>query len=231
MDPITVVLYDIDGTLLRSGGAGRGAMQRAAHELFGVDDMFESLSFAGAVDSQIVRHAMATHGVPPTGRNVGLLRHRYVRRLIRSLEHPVGGVCPGAEASVHAVRKTAKVGLLTGNWKEGARAKLHGFGLGELFEGCVGAYGGDGMHRNELVPVAVRRAIRRWGRVDRVVVIGDTVADVACARAGAEALPGTEVVAVAVETGFATIDDLRASKPDLLLVDLDKGLPELLSVC
>ena len=146
MAGIDLVLYDIDGTLLRSGGAGRGSMQQAARELFGCEDMFADLSFAGAVDSQIVRQAMAASGLPPTGRRVGRLRYRYVRRLKRALLDPDGEVCPGAEASVHAVRRHAEVGLLTGNWFEGAWAKLAGFGLDELFDGCVGAYGGDGMH-------------------------------------------------------------------------------------
>jgi len=230
MAGIDLVLYDIDGTLLRSGGAGRGSMQQAARELFGVEDMFEGLSFAGAVDSQIVRQAMAASGLPPTGRRVGRLRYRYVRRLKRALREPEGEVCPGAEASVHAVRPHAKVGLLTGNWFEGAWAKLAGFGLAGLFDGCVGAYGCDGMHRNELVPVAVNRARRRWGAVRRVVVIGDTVADVACARAGADQMPDLDVLAVAVQTGFAPVHALQAAKPDLLLSDLEQGLPDLVSL-
>lgn len=230
MGDVTLALFDIDGTLLRSGGSGRMAMQQAANELFYQPDMFGALSFAGAVDSQIVRLALEGAGVPATGRRVGRLRHRYVRRLIRNLRDPVGERCPGVERAVREVALHAEVGLLTGNWKEGARAKLAGFGLDGLFEGCIGAYGGDGMCRDELVPVAVRRARRRLGSIHRVVVIGDTAADVACARAGDRELPNVDVLAVAVGTGFAPYEDLVAAQPDLLIPDLDQGLAELVGL-
>lgn len=230
MGGVTLVLFDIDGTLLRSGGSGRRAMQQAADELFYQPDMFASLSFAGAVDSQIVRLALEGAGIPASDRRVARLHHRYVRRLIRCLRDPVGERCPGVERAVREVALRAEVGLLTGNWKEGAHAKLAGFGLDGLFEGCVGAYGGDGMRRDDLVPVAVRRAQRRWGQVQRVVVIGDTVADVACARAGDRALPDVDVVAVAVTTGFAPYEQLVAAQPDLLLPDLEQGLSGLLGL-
>ena len=230
MGGVTLALFDIDGTLLRSGGSGRMAMQQAANELFYQPDMFGDLSFAGAVDSQIVRLALENAGIPATDRRVGRLHHRYVRRLVRNLRNPVGERCPGVERAVREVALRAEVGLLTGNWKEGARAKLAGFGLDGLFEGCVGAYGGDGMCRDDLVPVAVRRAQRRLGRVRRVVVIGDTAADVECARAGDRVLPNTDVFAVAVATGFAPYDDLVAAQPDVLIPDLERGLSELVDL-
>jgi phosphoglycolate phosphatase-like HAD superfamily hydrolase len=124
------------------------------------------------------------------------------------------------------------VGLLTGNWIEGARAKLDALGLLGDFQGCVGAYGGDAGERDALVPIAVRRARRRWGSVSRVVVIGDTPADVQCARAGEQVLveQGVEVRAVAVETGFSSAKALRIAKPDLQISDFISGREELLSL-
>ena len=135
-------------------------------------------------------------------------------------------------AAIDAVSAHAKVGLLTGNWPEGAQTKLEVYRLWPYFEGCVGAYGCDGMHRNDLVPVAVRRGCRRWGRVDRAVLVGDTPADIAAAKAGHRALAssGTEVLSVAVNTGFSTPEDLKAAEPDVLIDDLEQGLDALLAV-
>ena len=229
MAPLRLVLFDIDGTLLRSGGTGRTAMSQAAAELFGRPDLFDGLSFAGAVDSSIVAVALELGQLPPTPRRVGRLRARYGRRLIRGLAVHKGEACPGVREAVEAVRQKAEVGLLTGNWREGARAKLAAHGLWDLFEGCVGAYGGDGMDRNQLLPVAVRRAGRRWGEVERVIVVGDTPADVRCAQAVAAVLTRTQVISVAVETGFASPDELRASGPDHQVQDLVSGLAVLLA--
>ena len=229
MASLSLVLFDIDGTLLLSGGSGRSAMSQAAAELFGRPDLFDGLSFAGAVDSSIVAAALELAQLPPTPRRVGRLRARYGRRLIRGLAEHKGSVCPGVREAVEATQKKAEVGLLTGNWREGARTKLAAHGLSDLFEGCVGAYGGDAMDRNLLLPVAVRRACRRWGKVDRVIVVGDTPADVRCAQAGAAVLTRTQVVSVAVETGFASPEELKASGPDYQLQDLSSGLATLLA--
>lgn len=232
MAGVDLVLFDIDGTLLSSGGGGRSAMVAAATERFDCPTMFDDLSFAGAVDSGIVAQAMLVSGIPPTPRRMGRMRSTYVRRLRRDLFANPGSLCPGVPEVVYQTMRVAKVGLLTGNWPESARIKLAAHGIGDVFEGCVGAYGDDATDRNDLVPVAVRRARRRWGDIRRVVVIGDTPADVACARAGERLMgpAGPEVLAVAVETGFATPAQLRSTQPDLQLSDLDSGLNRLLSL-
>ena len=232
MGGVDLVLFDIDGTLLNSGGRGRAAMIASASALFGRPDLFDELSFAGAVDSGIVARAMYSAGIAPTPRRMGRMRATYARRLRRDLYANPGALCPGVPQVVEATRRSAKVGLLTGNWPEGARIKLAAHGIGDDFAGCVGAYGDDAVDRNLLVPFAVRRARRRWGEIRRVVVIGDTPADVACARAGAVSMgsAGPEVVAVAVETGFSTPDQLRDAGPDLQLPDLASGLEALLQL-
>ena len=227
---MTLILFDIDGTLLRTNGAGREAMSVTAGELFSRPDMFDSVSFAGAVDSGIVAMAMGRCGIVPTGRRMGRMRSTYERRLRRKLNASPGVLCPGVPEVIHAIGDRAKVGLLTGNWEGGARIKLDTHGLGPLFAGCVGAYGSDAAVRNDLVPIAYRRAMRRWGRLGRVIVVGDTPADVACARAGAEALDGVDVLAVAVQTGFCSIGDLEQSRPDVLLTDLEQGLDDFLAL-
>ena len=232
MGEVDLVLFDIDGTLLNSGGCGRAAMASAAADLFGRPGLFDDLSFAGAVDSGIVAKALLASGLPPTPRRMGRMRSTYSRRLRRALFAKPGSLCAGVPDVVRQTKRLAKVGLLTGNWPEGARIKLAAHGLGDQFEGCVGAYGDDAPDRNHLVPFAVKRARRRWGEIRRVVVIGDTPADVACARAGAALLgpDGPDVLAVAVETGFSTPAQLRDACPDLQLTDLASGLQELLDL-
>ena len=229
---MTLVLFDIDGTLLRCGGTGASAMAQAAGELYGRFDMFDGMSFAGAVDSSIVRKAMMLSGLPVTGRRVGRLHRRYVRRLIRSLRSDVGDRCPGVFEILEDLKPISEVGLLTGNWRESAVVKLRAFDLAANFEGCVGAYGGDAMSRNDLVPIAYERARRRHRDVRRIVVIGDTPADVQCAQAGHLSLSskGVEVCSVAVETGFASPQQLRAASPDLQIHDFVSGKEALINL-
>ncbi len=231
MGGLSLVLFDIDGTLLRSGGSGRGAMSLAAGERFGRPDMFDAVSFAGAVDSEITARALTSVGIPPTPRRIGRLRATYTRRLRRGLSQRRGVVCPGVPDALDAISRLSKLGLVTGNWPEGARIKLEAHGLADFFRGCPGAFGDDAIARDDLLPVAIRRARRRWGAIGRVLLVGDTPADVSCARSGAVALgkDGPEVIAVAVKTGFASAEDLEAAAPDLLLSDLETGLPELLA--
>jgi len=228
---LSLVLFDIDGTLLRSGGGGRWAMSMAAGERFGRRDMFDSLSFAGAVDSEIVAIALDSVGIPPSPRRIGRMRATYARRLLQTLPGRRGAVCPGVPEALEAVGRQAHLGLVTGNWPEGAWTKLEVYGLTRFFLGCPGAYGDDASTRDGLLPVAIRRARRRWGPVDRVVLVGDTPADVSCARAGAATMgqAGPEVISVAVETGFATSEALAAAGPDLQLSDLAAGLDQLLA--
>jgi phosphoglycolate phosphatase-like HAD superfamily hydrolase len=128
-------------------------------------------------------------------------------------------VCPGVQ---QALRETAKLGhnaLLTGNWQEGAVRKLQAAGLGDFFS--WGAFGDDGPDRDALVPVLRARAASLGLSFDKVVVIGDTPADVDCARAG-----GAQVVAV--QTGWCSHEELLRAEPDLLIHDLVSGLVPLL---
>ncbi|MDP6933489.1 MAG: hypothetical protein QGG40_11265, partial [Myxococcota bacterium] len=115
---------------------------------------------------------------------------------------------------------------------EGARAKLEAYELWRWFEEAPGAFGEDAPRREELLPVAWKRARERGMHGSRVIVIGDTPADVRTARVGAELLgPGApEVLAVAVRTGFATDESLEESAPDLLLENLEVGLEALLAM-
>lgn len=233
---MTLALFDIDGTLMRSGGAGREAMVMAATEVFGRPDAFEGVSFAGSLDPSILRDALARIGQQPDPALALAFRRAYYRALratmSRALDQDRAALCPGVPAAVEACRVRGSLGLLTGNWRRGARIKLGALDFWAPFAGEVGAFGDDGTVRGALPPVAWRRARRRGLKARRVLVIGDTPADVACARAGHVALAehGVEVLAVAVGTGFSTREALVASAPDLLVDDLAVGLTRLLEL-
>lgn len=216
-----LLLFDIDGTLLRTGGAGREALDDAFAHVFGWPQATRSVPIAGSTDSAIVRGVASRFGHvwdddAPTAQAV---KTAYLAALSARID--VAGrveACPGVHALLDGLAAmgpgATAIGLVTGNWRAGARAKLGSIGLGDRF--AVGAYGDDAVDRNALVPIACARARAAGLTFDRVVVIGDTPADVACARAGG-------ALAVAVETGFAPREALVASGPDLLLPDLAAG--------
>ncbi len=218
---MTLWLFDIDGTLLRSDSAGRGAMGRTFEALYGISGAFDQVDFRGVLDDGVLQRACVRWGVP-------LERDRFVARFQGELEagmdpasNPAQQLCPGVLAALDAVAALGPVGLVTGNWKVGARAKLAAFGLWERFE--LGAYSDDGPTRAALIRVATQRAEAAGHDVQRVVMVGDTPNDVGAAlEAGA--------VAVAVQTGWTDVADLMAAGPDLLLPDLVDGLAALLAL-
>lgn len=219
----TLILWDIDGTLLSTGGAGRAALDEAFEALHGVPEAFSAVEFGGRTDFGIVRQAYRLHGLPhPEDGGAALLR-AYLPRLRERLRLGRARICvhPGVHQVLDAAQERAINGLLTGNWAEGARHKLEAVGLWERF--AFGAFGDDAEDRNRLVPVALRRARERGLDPQRVVVVGDTPHDVACARAGG-------AVAVAVATGWSSREELVDAEPDLLLDDLETGREALLAL-
>ena len=217
----TLFLYDIDGTLISTGGIGRACLDAAFEQLHGLAGAFRRVRFGGRTDRGIVARAYAGSGIPQTAAHTARLKARYLELLRERLRPEDLTTYPGVH---RAVRATAAVGhnaLLTGNWRDGARIKLGAAGLWQHFD--FGAFGDDSPDRNALVPVARERARERGLHIDRVVVVGDTEADVACARAGGAA-------AVAVLTGWGDGPLLEAADPDLLIEDLHSGLEALLAL-
>jgi phosphoglycolate phosphatase-like HAD superfamily hydrolase len=215
----TLVLLDIDGTLIRSGGAGREALDRAFVEILNVQQATAGISLAGATDGWILDKVEQRAGFFDRQR----LQKHYFQELERLLSTPGRAFAlPGVVQAVGEMEQRAVVGLTTGNWKTGARIKLGAVGLDRLVD-RPGAFGDDSHDRTALVPYARARAEAAGIRVDRVVVIGDTPADVACARAGG-------AIAVAVETGFAEASELAAAQPDLQIPDLERGLSWVLAL-
>jgi phosphoglycolate phosphatase len=214
-----LVLFDIDGTLVLTGGAGIRAMDRALADAFGSTQGLEGIPVAGRTDWAILADAVRRHEQTLDPRLLEDLRDRYVRYLAEEIQHPGTGrkaVMPGIReilGELHA-RRDVLVGLLTGNFEAGARVKLGHFDLWRYFR--CGAFGDDAADRNALVPFAVRRAeacgLPTLSPRD-VIVVGDTPADVACAHAGA-------AVAVAVATGSSSVDELRATGAEHVFADL-----------
>lgn len=216
---MSLLLFDIDGTLLLSGGAGIRAMTRAFADVFEVSDAFAGSDVAGRTDRFIVSGALTRAGLPDTAQQHHLFREAYVPLLREEILKPATGrygLMPGIQALLDRLRDRGSVhfALLTGNYEPAAYVKLGHFGIETFFE--WGAFGEESTERDELARIALRRAETRGLPAtarEQSVVIGDTPHDVACARA-----IGARVLAVA--TGNFSEEDLRASGADVTLPDL-----------
>lgn len=209
---MVVLLFDIDGTLIHTGGAGGDALLDAFSDWFGVAAP-QAVPLSGRTDRGIARHLFGAHDIPDTEANWHAFRRAYVQRLTAYLPLRDGSVLPGIEALLQrlAARTDLAVGLLTGNTRAGARVKLDHFRLSEHF--AFGAYGDDHVDRDDVAREALAacgRHLRAEPVPEQVWVIGDTPLDIRCARA-----IGARVAAVA--TGWDSRDELAAAEPDLLL--------------
>lgn len=205
-----LVLFDIDGTLLWTDGAGRRAVHRALEDVFGALPP-DGHEFDGKTDPQIVRELMALAGVADHRIDAGLPEalDRYVTELRAELDGADHSdkVYPGIHALLDEleVRDDVLLGLLTGNVRDGAAAKLAAVGLNER-RFRVGAFGSDHAHRPELPAIARARAEQLLGHTiagEDVVVIGDTPADMRCGN-------GIGARAIGVATGRYTVEQLAA---------------------
>lgn len=211
-----VVLFDIDGTLLESGGAGRAAMAAAFDQVCGRADACANMSFGGMTDRAIARQGLLAVGEVVDDTRIDQLVAAYLAHLEYTLPRHPHRVMPGVNVLLDALsaRADLAVGLGTGNVRAGAFAKLRKASLDGYF--AFGGFGCDAEDRAELLRTGAQRGAERAGAAlaeCRVVVIGDTPKDVAAARA-----IGAEVVAVA--TGGFDLDTLRATQPDRALADL-----------
>ena len=208
-----VVLFDIDGTILRSGGVGRIAMERALSHVFGSSGSSD-YHYDGKTDKQIVRETMKLEGLSDEviDKRMPELLDRYLAGLQAELavETRTVHVFPGVREILDELERHEAVvlGLLTGNIEPGARAKLSAAGI-DIRRFKVNAFGSDHEHRPELPAVAQQRARDLLGREiegNRLIVIGDTPADIRCGESS-----GARAIGVA--TGRYSVADLTAHDP------------------
>jgi phosphoglycolate phosphatase-like HAD superfamily hydrolase len=211
-----VCLFDIDGTLISSGGAGKRALEEALASEFGITQPIEKLLLSGRTDRAIMQDLFRMHALEESPANRKRLRAGYLRHLPACLAAAQGRVLPGIAAFLERLRAEEKagIGLLTGNLREGARLKLGHFDLFQHF--AFGGYGDDHLDRDDVAREALAAVHERFnGSIcpERIWVIGDTPLDIRCARS-----IGARVAAVG--TGWHSLEELAAHEPDLLLSDL-----------
>jgi len=210
------VLFDIDGTLIQTGGAGKQAFAHAFSTLFGVDEISSNVQFAGRSDRAIALDLMTVHDIEPSDDNWQKFVSCYLQQLEITLPECDGVVLPGVVPFLDALQKIehAQVGLLTGNIQAGAARKLGHYNLAHRFS--FGGFGDEATDRNTIAQHAQEQALSQTnGETSGIMVIGDTVHDVVCAKS-------IGAFAVAVTTGGVPAEELAASGPDLLLEDLTK---------
>lgn len=222
---VRLVLFDIDGTLVRTGGAGVKAFAKVFQTEFQAAEGFEQLKFAGRTDMSLVREFFDFHRIPTSADNFKRFFDRYVFWLDHILRDSATSVCPGVKAFIQALkalRPPPLLGLLTGNIRLGAEIKLRHFDLWDAFQ--TGGFADDHEDRDQIAAIARDRGARLLGqdlRPKEVVVIGDTPLDIRCGRA-----IGARVLAVA--TGGASLPVLQAHQPDWAVTDLSALDPKAL---
>ena len=219
--PKRLLLFDIDGTLIDSGGAGIQALKDVLQTQFGISDDLRGVEIAGQTDTGIVHQILRKQNITVDDKTTAAFLDLYVECLARELPQRKGTILPGVEELLGRLRARSQnvLGLLTGNVKRGAKLKLSHYGIWNFFE--FGAFADDHHDRNELGPFAQRRA-REKHAIDfaaaEIDVIGDTPHDIACGKAiGART--------IAVTTGNFTRAQLAEYQPDRIVDDFSEVAP------
>ncbi len=210
------VLFDIDETLIHSGGAGRAALNKAFEDMTGIADGFQGIKFAGKTDFLIIEEAVDKAGLVAENGWLADFVDLYLKHLAECIPSSNGHPKKGAKALVQRLSEDDRIflGLLTGNIEAGARLKLEPHSLNDFFP--VGAFGSDHAERNLLLPIAVRKLARNHGvqsPYSDCLVIGDTPRDVECAT-----LHGA--LSIAVATGPYSEDELKKTAAHWVVKDL-----------
>ncbi len=214
-----LILFDIDGTLIRSNSAGRAAVTYALEKVFGTSGPIDSYQFGGKTDPRIITDLMLAAGIKQTtiAAKLPIVYDVMTARGRETFKDKGISLCPGIPALLASLRQRDDLvlGLLTGNIVSTAPLKLKAGGL-DPAQFRIGAYGSDHIDRNHLPAIAMKRANELTGdsfNGNNTVIIGDTPADILCARAG-------KATAVAVASGWHAAPTLAKYKPDHLLENL-----------
>lgn len=209
------LIFDIDGTLVDTHGAGESAMEWAWQSVAGIANAMDGFSTAGLTDMEIFCRVGQLHGVAPAPELLRQLLAVYLRRLRSILpDWPVRAL-PGAAETLRAVaaRPDLTAGIGTGNLRLGAHLKLKRVGLHRLVS--WGGYGEHGPRRADVIRAAVALVRRRWPQA-ACVVVGDTPFDIQAARAAG-------VACIAVASGRSNVAELVPHRPDAVIPDLAHG--------
>jgi len=217
---MNVLLFDIDGTLIDAGGAGQAAMEASLAEEFGANRPVTGISTAGRTDRAIAMDLFEFHGVEFNDAHWDRYLQSYFRLLPGSLHARQGVILPGVVSLLErlATREDVLLGLLTGNFSNGAQLKLAHYGLDGHFR--LGGFGDAHLDRDDVAREALRVVQGHIPTIkpDKIWVIGDTPSDIRCGRAiGAKVL--------AVGTGMFSVTELEPHSPDVLLSDLSQPDP------
>jgi phosphoglycolate phosphatase len=215
----TLLLWDIDGTLMRGDGTAIRRFKQALREVYALPEEIKRTDYGGKTDGQIVMETLALHEIDEAIalEHLPRFKTRY-HELMQEIAHELHQslyLLPGVVPVLQQLRSRDTIQtLLTGNMEPVAALKLHALDLDGYFDLAIGAYGSDDHDRDKLVPIARRKAAARYAQpIQQAVVIGDTPRDIACGRAG-----NARVVAVA--TGSYSLEQLQEYAPDALLPDL-----------
>lgn len=216
---VKLVLFDIDGTLIRTGGAGVKAFARAFATEFGIADGTEKLKFAGRTDFSLVREFFLHNQIEPSTENFQRFFGGYLHWLDKIILECESEILPGVMefmVDLRALPQPPLIGLLTGNIQRGAQIKLNHLKLWEEF--VFGGFADDHEDRDCIAAIARRRGedlLKQKLQDNEVLVIGDTPLDIRCARA-------INARVLAVATGASPVEDLQKHKPDFVVEDLTR---------
>jgi phosphoglycolate phosphatase-like HAD superfamily hydrolase len=216
---LRLVLFDIDGTLIHTDGAGIRAFAKVFEMQFKAPNATKGVRFAGRTDTSLAREIFRLHGIEPTKDNFAIFFEQYAFWLAHLLLESKGDIYPGVWRFIYELQRMPEpplIGLLTGNIRLGAEIKLRHFNLWEFF--TTGAFGDDHEDRREIAAIAWERGMRVANRKiagDEVLVIGDTPRDIDCGKA-----IGAKVLAVA--TGDSTLAELKEHKPTWAVTSMEQ---------
>ena len=210
-----LVLFDIDGTLIDSGGAGTRSLNLAFQELFSLENAFHGILMAGKTDSEIIKEGLKKYDLLIDG-NLEAVVRAYLKNLRMEMKNDRKHVKPGVHDILRKLSLESNVGLglLTGNLESGARIKLEPFNLNTYFP--TGAFGSDDEDRNNLLPIAVKRfeeLFQKKIEIDNCIIVGDTPRDVECAHI-------YQAVCIGVATGPYSFEELVEAGADYVVKDL-----------
>jgi phosphoglycolate phosphatase len=216
---LRLVLFDIDGTLIHTDGAGIRAFAKVFERDFGVPNATAGMKFAGRTDTSLVREAFNRHRIEPSKENFHTFFEQYAFWLAQLLIGSKGDIFPGVWRFIYELQRLPEppvLGLLTGNVRLGAEIKLRHFNLWDFF--LTGAFGDEHEDRRQIAAIAMERGSRVMNRKligEELLVIGDTPLDIDCGKA-----IGAKVLAVA--TGDSTLAELQSHHPNWAVTNLEQ---------